>query len=299
MAKLFQTRFGLMPELPEVEVVRIKLKEFLFNHKIEDVLVKNRKTFLGDEKKVVGAYFKSFRRFGKVLALDLDNDYSLLIHLKLTGQLIYRGPNLASPPPFSSKVSGGVPGPHTLVIFNLDKKGKLYYNDIRRFGWIKVEKTEDLEKEGFISNLGPEVPVATNFSGKELTLDLFSKILSKTTRPVKIVLMDQSKIAGVGNIYANDALYLAGINPKRPANSLSLDDTKKLFKSIIKVLENGIKSGGASENAFVVPDGSEGNYQNFTLVYGRNKEKCKSCGSEIKKIQLGGRGTYFCPLCQA
>lgn len=287
-----------MPELPEVEAVRIKLSEFLSNHKIENVLIKNRKTFLGDEKKIIGASFMGFRRFGKVLVLDLDNNYSLLIHLKLTGQLLYRGPNLKNPPPLSPKVFGGIPGSHTLAVFNLDRNGKLYYNDIRRFGWIKLEKTSEVEKEKFIKNLGPEPPVIKNSFGKKLDLDLFRQVLSKTFRPIKIVLMDQNKISGVGNIYANDALYLAGIHPQRKADSLSLDETEKLFRSVITVLENGIKRGGSSENTFVTPEGTEGQYQNFTLVYGRDKEKCKKCGAEIKKIQLGGRGTYFCPKCQ-
>jgi len=287
-----------MPELPEVEAVRVKLSYFLSGHRIESVEIRNSKTFIGDFKKVIGAKFSSFRRFGKVLVLDLDNNYSLLVHLKLTGQLIYRGPKLPNPPPLSEKVIGGVPGPHTLVIFNLDRNGKLYYNDIRKFGWIKLDETDKVGEEKFIKALGPEPPVFENQSGKVLSLDSFAQILSKTTRPIKIVLMDQNKIAGVGNIYANDALWLAGINPRRPSKSLSSKEVEKLFKSVIEVLKEGIKRGGSSENTFVTPEGIEGKYQDFTLIYGRDKEKCKRCGAEIEKIQLSGRGTYFCPHCQ-
>lgn len=287
-----------MPELPEVEAVRVKLSDFLSSHRIESVEIRNSKTFIGDFKKVIGARFLSFRRFGKVLVLDLDNNYSLLVHLKLTGQLIYRGPKLPNPPPLSKKVIGGIPGPHTLVIFNLDRNGKLYYNDIRKFGWIKLEETDKVGEEKFIKALGPEPPVFENQSGKVLSLDSFAQILSKTTRPVKIVLMDQSKIAGVGNIYANDALWLAGIDPRRLSNSLSSKEAEKLFKSMIEVLKEGIKRGGSSENTFVTPEGVEGEYQDFTLIYGRDKEKCKRCGAEIEKIQLSGRGTYFCSYCQ-
>jgi formamidopyrimidine-DNA glycosylase len=256
------------------------------------VEVRNRKTFQGDEKKIVGGKVIGTRRFGKVSVIDLDNGYSILTHVKLTGQYIYRGPNLPNPIKLSSKVTGGIPGPHTLVIFDLDRDGKLYYNDVRRFGWIRIEKTEDVEKEKFIVKLGPE-PL------KDLTLDIFKNILSKTARPIKIVLMDQEKMGGVGNIYANDALWLAHIDPKRKAGSLEGKSIEELYNAIITVLKSGLKYGGASELSFVTPDGAEGEYQNHTLVYGHEGEPCERCHkSLIKKFFLGGRGTYFCPNCQ-
>ena len=281
-----------MPELPEVETMRLQLKRFLVGHKITSVEVKSRKTFQGDEKKVIGGKITDVRRFGKVSVIDLDNDYSILTHVKLTGQYIYRGPNLTNPGRLSGKVTGGVPGPHTLVIFNLDRNGTLYYNDVRRFGWIRIEKTEDVEKEKFIVKLGPEP-----FKG--LALQVFQEILSKTSRMIKVVLMDQEKMGGVGNIYANDALWLSKVNPKTPAKSLDPESVKKLYEAIITVLKAGIKYGGASELAFVTPDGGEGKYQNHTLVYGHEGEPCERCHkSVVKKFFLGGRGTYFCPFCQ-
>jgi formamidopyrimidine-DNA glycosylase len=281
-----------MPELPEVETMKLQLEKFLKGHKIVSVEVRNRKTFQGDEKKIVGGKIIGTRRFGKVSVIDLDNGYSILTHVKLTGQYIYRGPNLPNPIKLSSKVTGGIPGPHTLVIFDLDRDGKLYYNDVRRFGWIRIEKTEDVEKEKFIVKLGPE-PL------KDLTLDIFKNILSKTARPIKIVLMDQEKMGGVGNIYANDALWLAHIDPKRKASSLEGKSIEELYNAIITVLKSGLKYGGASELSFVTPDGAEGEYQNHTLVYGHEGEPCERCHkSLIKKFFLGGRGTYFCPNCQ-
>ena len=168
-----------MPELPEVETMRLQLKKYLVGHKIVSVEVKNRKTFQGDETKIIDAKIIDTRRFCKVSVIDLANDYSILTHVKLTGQYIYRGPNLKNPSRLSSKVTGGVPGPHTLVIFDLDRGGKLYYNDVRRFGWIRIEKTEDVAKEKFIVKLGPEPPVTDTFTGKNLNIDLFSQILSK------------------------------------------------------------------------------------------------------------------------
>jgi len=289
-----------MPELPEVETMRLQLKRFLVGHDIASVEVKNRKTFQGDENKILNSKVMGVRRFGKVSVIDLANGYSILTHVKLTGQFIYRGPNLPKPQELSKKVTGGVPGPHTLVIFNLDRNGTLYYNDVRRFGWIRIEKTEDVEKEKFIIKLGPEPHVAESSAGQALlTLDLFKEILSKTSRAVKVVLMDQEKMGGVGNIYANDALWLSKVNPKTPAKSLDPKSVKKLYEAIITVLKAGIKYGGASELAFVTPDGTEGNYQNHTLVYGHEGEPCERCHkARINKFFLSGRGTYSCPFCQ-
>lgn len=281
-----------MPELPEVETMRLQLEKYLVGHKIVSVEVRNRKTFQGDEAKIIDGKVINTRRFGKVSVIDLDNNYSVLTHVKLTGQYIYRGPNLSKPTELSKKVIGGVPGPHTLVIFNLDKGGELYYNDVRRFGWIRIVKTSEVETESFIKKLGPE-PL------RDLTLDLFRIILSKSGRPIKIVLMDQEKMGGVGNIYANDALWLAKVSPKTPAKNLDQKSMEELYEAILSVLKAGIKYGGASELAFVTPDGAEGEYQKHTLAYGREGESCERCHkSMIKKFFLSGRGTYWCPICQ-
>jgi formamidopyrimidine-DNA glycosylase len=287
-----------MPELPEVETIRSQLQKYIVGHKIVSVEVRNRKIFPNDEKQIIGATFKDIRRFGKVLVMDLDlpawTDYkfSIVAHIKLTGQFIYRGPNLPHPSGLSKKVVGGVPGSHTHVIFNLDKGGVLYYNDVRRFGWIKLARSVGGKVQSeFIAKLGPE-------PFKDLDLRRFKQIISKTKRPIKIVLMDQSKLGGVGNIYANDALWLSAISPQRPANTLSLSEQSRLYDAILEVLGRGMKYGGASELAFVTPDGKEGEYQDHTLVYGRQGTSCKRCGTKIIKNILGGRGTYFCPSCQ-
>jgi formamidopyrimidine-DNA glycosylase len=281
-----------MPELPEVESIKLQLQKYLVGHKIEGVEVRNQKIFQGQAKDIVGAKVKDVRRFAKVLAIDLSNGNSLVIHIKLTGQLIYRGPNLRQVPNLSKKVVGGVPGPHTHVTFNLDRGGNLYYNDVRRFGWIKVIKTLEVEKSGFIGKLGPE-------PFRDLTLEHFKSVLAKTRRAIKVVLMDQSKIGGVGNIYANDALWLAKVNPRTSASSLSDQVAKQLFNAIHTVLKSGMKYGGASELAFVTPDGREGEYQKHTLAYGRQSEPCERCHkAKFTKYFLSGRGTYVCPVCQ-
>ena len=304
-----------MPELPEVESIRLQLKKYIIGHKITDVEIRYGKKFEGRPEDVVGADILDVRRFAKALVIDLSNNYSIAIHVKLTGQLIYRGPNLRKVRNLSKKVTGGLGGKHTHVIFHLDNPpshkasegqgAALYYNDVRKFGWIKIIQTSRIKTQSeFISKLGPEPFVTDSSSGQAvLTLEIFENILSKTSRPIKIILMDQSKISGIGNIYANDALWLAKVNPRKPANVLSKAETKELFDAIHKVLKGGLKYGGASELAFVTPDGSEGEYQNHTLIYGREGEPCRRpvCqkkGFMIKKFFLSGRGTYFCPECQ-
>ena len=280
-----------MPELPEVETIKLQLEKYLKGKKVVSIEVKNRKIFQGDENNLIGGKVLKVRRFGKVTSIDLSNGYSVLTHVKLTGQYIYRGSELGDAA-LSKKVIGGIPGPHTHVIFKFDK-GILYYNDVRRFGWIRVVKTSEVETEPFIKKLGPEP-----FKG--LTLDIFKEILSKSGRPIKLVLMDQEKMGGVGNIYANDALWLSKINPKKKSNTLTADEQKKLYEAITSVLKSGLKYGGASELAFVTPDGKEGKYQEHTLAYGEEGKLCGRCKKErIKKFFLSGRGTYFCPFCQA
>jgi formamidopyrimidine-DNA glycosylase len=263
-----------MPELPEVETIRLQLEKFLVGKKISKIEIRKPKSFPDDSKQVIGAKVKTVRRFGKVTVIDLDNGNSLLIHLKLTGQLLING----------------IIGPHTRVIIEFDNL-KLIFNDLRIFGWIKIVKTKNAIKEGFIGKLGPE-------PFRDLNLVLFKNILAKTTRPIKIVLMDQEKISGVGNIYANDALWLAGIDPKRQANSLSIFEQKKLYQSVLDVLKKGIKYGGASDQHYIKPDNTKGEYQDHFLVYGRKGEPCNNCKTKIEKTFIGGRGTFFCPKCQ-
>lgn len=168
-----------MPELPEVETMRIQLEKFLVGHVIDKIEIRDKRYEIRDKEKLVGTKIDGVRRFAKVTSIDLSNGYSILTHVKLTGQYIYRGPNLPhvaeGSAGLSKKVVGGVPGPHTLIIFNLDRDGKLYYNDIRRFGWIKIVKTSEVENEPFVKKLGPEP-----FKG--LALKVFQEILSKNLK---------------------------------------------------------------------------------------------------------------------
>ena len=278
-----------MPELPEVETIKLGLQKYLTGHKILEVEIKLPKIITGDTKNVTGAKITGINRFGKGLVINLDNGYSIAVHIKLTGQLIFYDSHSG---PVSADKVGTIPNKFTHVIFKLDNNAFLYYNDIRRFGWIKIIKTSDIKTLPFFKDLGPE-PLPSSGQAP-LTLKQFEDILLKSSIAVKVLIMDQKRIGGIGNIYANDALFLAGIDPRRKAKELSKSEAKKLYEAILHVLKNGLRYGGASELTFVNALGKEGGYQKHFLVYGKDGKPCSKDGTVIKKIFLGGRGTYFC-----
>ena len=232
------------------------------------------------------------RRFGKMLAIDLSNSYSLAVHVKMTVRLIYRGKKQPKKLEIEKELVD-LPNKHTHVIFSFKNGDKLFYNDLRKFGWIKIVPTSEVESLPFVSKLGPE-------PFRDLTLGLFSEILSKYSRPVKTLLMDQSRISGVGNIYANEALFCAEILPERKVNTIKKGEASKLFDCIIKVLKAGMKFGGSSTDAYRDVLGQKGEYQEHYYVYDREGEKClrSGCRGKILKKKLGGRGTYYCSHCQ-
>lgn len=277
-----------MPELPEVETIRVGLEKYLLDATITDIDVRLPRIFSGSKDSLISAKVDGVRRFGKGLVMDFDNGYVLAVHVKMTGQLIFL-PKGERGKFEKKKVGDKLPGLHTHTILFFDR-GTLYYNDIRQFGWLQVVKKDDLKKIPFFRTLGKE-PL------KDLSLQDFTAVL-RSGSSIKNVIMDQAKIAGVGNIYANDALYLSKIHPKRKANSLSPKEAEELFVALETVLRKGLEVGGASEWQYVNVDGQSGGYQNFFQVYGKVGKPCPKCGTEIEKITLGGRGTFFCPECQ-
>ncbi len=270
-----------MPELPEVETIRRGLSRLIIGRKILGITTDSPKqiqpSLAAVKKAIVGAKIKRIARRAKLLQIFLSNDQILVVHLKLTGRLLVRK-------------KGDPIDDWQHVTINLSGNKELRFADLRKFGWIKLLDTRGLKLE--FSKFGPE-PL------DDLTLEKFKEILSLTRRPVKQVLMDQKKISGIGNIYANDALFLAKINPRRPASKLSAAEVKKLYEAIEKVLKAGIKYRGASDQHYLDALGKKGAYQEYFLVYGREGKKCFDCSEKIKKIKLGGRGTYFCPKCQS
>ena len=315
-----------MPELPEVETLRLGLKKYLVGHKIEDVEVRLRRIVSGDVKNIIVAKFTKVERFGKGLVMHLDNGYAIAVHIKLTGQLIYQEVSKASKVKVIKGTYSTLPNKWTHVIFKLKSQianrktedAYLYYNDFRQFGWIKIVKKDEVAKLPFFKELGPEfsidvilgirpepeTPGSGGDSGQArmtkeiLTLKKFAEIIKKAKTAIKPLIMDQKKISGIGNIYANDSLNLARIDPSRKSNTLSDKEIETFYKALETVLKRGLKYGGASELSYVNVLGQEGGYQKHFLAYGREGEKCFNCGGTIEKIKLGGRGTYFCRRCQ-
>lgn len=277
-----------MPELPEVETIRLGLQKFLLGKKILDVRTDSPKqlqpSFSTIKENAVGSTIKKVERRAKLLQIYLSNGKILVIHLKLTGRLIVRK-------------NGAPQDQWQHAVFKLSDGCELRFCDLRKFGYIKLLDNEG-ELGKLLTEFGPEPFVASSSGRALLTLELFKKNVSSSKIAIKPLLMDQKKISGIGNIYANDALFKAKINPKKPANQISKDETEKLYKAILYVLKKGIEYGGSSDENFVNALGQEGNYQNHSLAYGREGQKCRVCGSKIQKIKLGGRGTYFCPACQ-
>jgi formamidopyrimidine-DNA glycosylase len=283
-----------MPELPEVETIRRGLERLLLGYTISGVEVRFGRIFHGDPSNVISAKITAVKRFGKGLLLDLDNDFSIAIHVKMTGQLIFKDAQTLREFHPKLPIPLQLPNQHTHVIFTLKKGEKdaiLYYNDIRKFGWMKVVPTKEALQLPFFKNLGKE-PL------RDLTEDEFGRLVSKSHAPIKSLLMDQQKIAGIGNIYANDALFASKIDPRREAASLTKNEKEKLFSAIEMVLQKGIDAGGASDVNYLNVEGGKGSYQNHFLVYKQDGKPCKNCGTEIQRIKLAGRGTFFCPKCQ-
>jgi len=268
-----------MPELPEVEIIVRQLNKVLRGMVIERVEVLREKSFKGEIKELVGRKIKKVGRKSKMMVMEfMELKKVVLIHLKMTGQLIYIDSRLRGNDEEEMRIVGGhptadwvneLPSKHTRVIIYFKNGSRLFFNDMRAFGWMKI---------GDVPRLPPDVV------DKEFTLQLFKELVSGSKRAIKLVLMDQKKIGGVGNIYANDGLFLAKIDPKKMASSLDNNEIERLHKAIKKVINKGILLAGK--------------YQNYFLVYGREGEKCKRCGEEIKKFKLGGRGTYWCLKCQ-
>jgi formamidopyrimidine-DNA glycosylase len=282
-----------MPELPEVEVVRLFLDNHLINKTISKVKIITPKSFNGDLKNVTNQKIIKFTRLGKQLSIHLQNQSILLFHLKMTGQIIYFDKiktTLGHPTPKLNDQP--LPNKSTRLVFTLSDKSKLYFNDQRRFGWVKLIDRSQLQE--FQKNLGHDL-LDSKFTPKYLYQQL-----KRTSRPIKQALLDQSYFAGIGNIYANDALFLSRINPKTAANRMSLLRSKSLHQNILKIIKESIKNGGstARDNKYIHPDGTFGKQQYHFRVYQKENQPCPICKTKIKRIKVGGRGTFYCPQCQ-
>jgi len=279
-----------MPELPEVETIKRGLSSLVLNKKIVQVKVLENKAFIGEITEVLNTKIVPLRRKGKALIFDLDNGYSFLVHLRMTGQLIYVGAERFAGGHPSDNFLANLPNRQTRVIFEL-KDAKLFFNDQRKFGFIKVLKTTEVENDSFIKKLGPE---PWEMSAK----DLGNKLKNKHTC-IKAALLDQTIMAGLGNIYADETLFFAGVLPTRICQDLSSLEIKKIIQGARKTMEQSLEAGGSTLKNYVKADGSKGDYlELFAQVFNRAGAKCPRCGGEIEKTRVAGRGTYLCRGCQ-
>ncbi len=275
-----------MPELPEVETIRRGLEGQLIGQVLQTVEP-------ADQAAPLGAAVTGLRRFGKLLVIDFAGDISLIFHLKMTGQLVYRatdGTAVAGGHPNSSFVAA-LPDKTTRAVF-VFSGGRLFFNDQRKFGFYQFLPRRAVEELPFVQKLGPEPWVMT-------PAELAAKLHAHSRSKIKALLLDQTIMAGLGNIYADETLFLAGVHPERLAGSLSQDEVARLITGAQQSMEASLASGGSSLRNYRRTDGSYGDYLTlFANAYGRAGQPCKKCGRPIVKTKVAGRGTHFCPECQ-
>jgi formamidopyrimidine-DNA glycosylase len=271
-----------VPELPEVETIKRDIEKNLIGHKIEDVWWDWAKTLKPDpetfKKVMVGKTFKEIARRAKLFIFHVDST-PLVVHLKLTGRLFYRD---QSDPKDS----------FTHAVLKLDRGKELRFTDLRKFGWLRVLKDEG-ELDELLSEFGIE-PFTPGF-----TLEKFTSIIQSKGIKIKPLIMDQHSIAGVGNIYSDESLWCAQIHPETPAKSLNQEKIEKLYTCIQKVLKEGIADRGTSVDDYLDLFGQPGKHEQNLQVFRKNGKPCPRCGTIIRKIRVGGRGTHFCPHCQS
>jgi len=285
-----------MPELPEVQTVVNHLAAKITGKVFSNSQVKVKKMISPDFEKLIKVKrIKKVSRRGKMIVIALDNEYYLLIHLKMTGQLIFVDK--------AGRASGGghpiksegfdltKPNKFTHIILNFKDRSRLLFHDVRKFGWMKIVKKDEGEK--IFEKFGIE-PL-----DKDFTLSKFTNILKRYPKQkIKQLLLHQELIAGIGNIYADESLFKAGIKPTRIVKSLSHKEIKELHQAIKNKLKTAIKYGGTSVNTFVSSSGERGGFVKKLLVYGRGGQECLKCGKILTKIKINGRGTVYCPNCQ-
>ncbi len=286
-----------MPELPEVETVRMQLLHKLKDKRIKKIevferkCVNNNKTF---EKTLVGKTIRNIDRIGKLMIFSFNDEDNLfmLVHLKMTGQFFFidkkgvtGGGHSISPADWQ-----GLPNKHTRVAFTLNDKSTLYFNDMRKFGYLKLATAKEVTSAK--NKFGPE-PIHKDFD----VLD-FTKKLKRRKTPIKAALLDQSFIAGLGNIYVDETLFRAAVRPTRRSDKVTKSEAAKIAHFGGEVMNKSISVGGTTFQHFVDTSGKTGNYTEHLQVFGKQNTPCQKCGQLIKKIRVAGRGTHYCPHCQ-
>ncbi len=286
-----------MPELPEVETVRRGLSDLIVGKHVATVSHDTPKSFPNATVDVnnflIGAQISQIRRRAKVLIIDLNNDYSLLIHLKMTGQLVFVGEvRFGAGHPNDSLVNS-LPDKSTRVTFVFDDGSQLFFNDQRKFGWIKLIPRLEIPNTDFMKKVGPE-PLEDAFTAQNFQ----DRFIRRARTNIKAALLDQSVVAGVGNIYADESLWGAKIHPKRLVASIKTAEFKKLYTELRSVMNLAIEKGGSSNHTYVNAEGKKGSYMDFARVFRKEGLACPRCGTTIEKLRVAGRGTHICPFCQ-
>ena len=286
-----------MPELPEVETVARGLRRLIVGKNIVKVSHDNAKSFPNSLVEVnnfmVGANIGGVRRRAKVIIIDLDDSWSLVAHLKMTGQMVYRGEENWGAGHPNDDFLAELPVGATRVQIEFSDGSKLFFNDQRKFGWMKLLPTAEIKNMPFFVKVGPE-PLEDSFT-LENFIDRFKR---KKRSAIKAALLDQSVIAGVGNIYADESLWRAQIHPETRVESLDSSEFKRLYEAVRYVMNLSIEKGGSTARNYVNADGGKGNYLDYANVFRKEGSLCARCGSEIIKTRVAGRGTHICPVCQ-
>lgn len=324
-----------MPELPEVETVRRGLQRLIVYKKVVQVTHDTPKSFPNAETDVreflIGATIIEARRRAKVLLIDLSTKYTLVIHLKMTGQLVF-DPKFAGPVARgtshekisseheilvhgvpSSRVTPGsrepegrwgaghpndslihsLPDKSTRVEFTFEDGSKLFFNDQRKFGWVKLYPTLEVPNIDFMKKVGPE-PLEDDFTPEQFR----ERFARRVRTNIKAALLDQTVVAGVGNIYADESLWSAKIHPTRLVSSITDKEFEALYHGLRAVMNLSIDKGGSSNHTYRDAEGNKGSYMQFANVFRREGQACPRCGTTIEKSRVAGRGTHTCPHCQ-
>lgn len=287
-----------MPELPEVETVRRGLHELIIGRKVKAVEHDTAKSFPNAasdvEQFLINATIVAIRRRAKVLLIDLSSDYTLVIHLKMTGQLVFRAKDVAfgAGHPTDSLI-GELPDRSTRVTFAFADGSHLYFNDQRKFGWVRLMPTIEVPNIDFMQKVGPE-PLEHEFTAEQFT----ERFKRRAKSPIKAALLDQTVVAGVGNIYADESLWGAKLHPLELVKDISESQFHTLYKELRDVMNLAIEKGGSTDRNYVNAEGKRGSYIDFARVFRREGKPCPRCGTTIIKFRAVGRGTHICPHCQ-
>ena len=288
-----------MPELPEVEVVKRSLTNKIQKLVIERITVKDEKLRYRINKKklkiLLGLKIIKILRRSKFLLFVFEKNTVMLVHLGMTGKFFFINEKaIKLKTSFYYNIDESKDNKHDRLIFSLSKKQKLIYNDVRKFGFIKILDKRQLKYNLHLKNLGPE-PLSNSFDFK-----YFKNYLIKRNRTIKDILMDQKFVSGLGNIYVNEVLFLSKVKPAKKTYLIKNKEIYKIIKNIKKILKKAISLGGSSLRDFSSSDGKKGEFQQYFYVYGRKGENClnKNCNKKIIKTVIGNRATFYCPKCQ-